>query len=263
MSETASSAAPLTLAMDGAVAVITLNRPSSLNAIDLSMAQALRAAVSDVAGDSSVHALLLRGEGRSFCGGGDVKAMQSHAHELPSFVGQIIDAFHDAVLALVRLPVPVVVAVQGAAAGGGFSLAMAADLVVAAQSSRFVVAYPQLGTSTDGGLSWQLQQRLGPARALALMALQGPITAEAAIALNLVHEVVKDDALPFEALRLARSLAAPPPQAMRELKALVYSPLIDSLAQHLAREKAAFQRCAATADFAVRVAAFARRSAPA
>jgi 2-(1,2-epoxy-1,2-dihydrophenyl)acetyl-CoA isomerase len=263
MSGTASSAAPLTLTTDGAVAVITLSRPSSLNAIDLSMAQALRTAIGDVAKDSSVHALLLRGEGRSFCSGGDVKAMQAHAHELPAFVGQIIDAFHDAVLALVRLPMPVVVAVQGAAAGGGFSLAMAADLVVAAQSSRFVVAYPQLGTSTDGGLSWQLQRRLGPARALALLTLQGPITADAAMALQLVHEVVKDDALPLEAVRLAHSLAAVPPQAAVELKALVYAPSIDSLAQHLAREKAAFQRCAATPDFAARVAAFARRSAPA
>jgi 2-(1,2-epoxy-1,2-dihydrophenyl)acetyl-CoA isomerase len=178
-------------------------------------------------------------------------------------VGQIIDAFHDAVLALVRLPVPVVVAVQGAAAGGGFSLAMAADLVVAAQSSRFVVAYPQLGTSTDGGLSWQLQQRLGPARALALLALPGPITAAAALALQLVHQVVDDDALQREALRLAHGLAEVPPQAMRELKALVYAPSIDRLAQQLAREKAAFQRCAATADFAARVAAFARRGAPA
>ena len=263
MSGTASSASPLTLTTDGAVAVITLNRPSSLNAIDLPMAQALRTAIGNVAEDSSVHALLLRGEGRSFCGGGDVKAMQAHSDELPAFVGQIIDAFHDAVLALVRLPMPVVVAVQGAAAGGGFSLAMAADLVVAAQSSRFVVAYPQLGTSTDGGLSWQLQRRLGPARALALLTLQGPITAEAALALQLVHQVVQDDVLPLEALRLAHKLAAVPPQAARELKALVYAPSIDSLAQHLAREKAAFQRCAATPDFAARVAAFAGRSAPA
>jgi 2-(1,2-epoxy-1,2-dihydrophenyl)acetyl-CoA isomerase len=83
------------------------------------------------------------------------------------------------------------------------------------------------------------------------------------MARQLVHEVVKDDELQVQALHLARTLAAVPPQAMRELKALVYSPSVDSLAQHLAREKAAFQRCAATPDFAVRVAAFARRSGPA
>ena len=261
MSEMASPASPLTLTMDDTVAIITLNRPASLNAIDLSMAQALREALGDIAEDSSVRALLLRGEGRSFCGGGDVKAMHSRADDLPAFVGRIIDAFHDAVLALVRLPVPVVAAVQGAAAGGGFSLAMTADLVVAARSSRFVVAYPQLGTSTDGGLSWQLQQRLGPARALALLSLPGPITAEAAMALQLVHQVVDDDELQPEARRLARTLAAVPPQAMRELKAWGYSASIDSLARQLAREKAAFQRCAATPEFAVRVAAFAQRSA--
>jgi 2-(1,2-epoxy-1,2-dihydrophenyl)acetyl-CoA isomerase len=98
---------------------------------------------------------------------------------------------------------------------------------------------------------------------LALLTLHGPVSADAALALQLVHQVVEDDALALEALRLAHQLAAVPPQAARELKALVYAPSIDSLAQHLAREKAAFQRCAATPDFAARVAAFAGRSAPA
>lgn len=252
---------PLTLQVDDGVAVITLDRPSSFNAIDLGMAQAFASMVDAVAGDARVRAVLLRGAGRSFCAGGDVIAMHAHAHDLPGFVGQVIDAFHVAVLAMARLPVPVLAAVQGAAAGGGFSLAMAADVVLAARSARFVVAYPQLGTSTDGGLSWQLQQRLGASRALAVLTLQGPLSAQAAADLQLVHEVVDDEALQPEALRRVQAWAALPPQALRELKGLVRAPSIDSLAQQLAREKAAFLRCAATPDFAERVAAFAARSA--
>ncbi len=258
-SQSAADAPSLTLQVDDSVAVITLDRPSSFNAIDLGMAQALRAAVLAVANDTTVRAVLLQGTGRSFCVGGDVKAMHAHARKLPAFIEQVISPFHDAVLALARLPVPVLAAVQGAAAGGGFSLAMAADLVLAARSARFVVAYPQLGTSTDGGLSWQLQRRLGASRALALLTLQGPMTAQAALDLQLVHAVVDDGLLQSEARQLAHAWARLAPQALRELKGLVRAPDVDSLARQLALEKAAFLRCAATTDFAARVAAFAAR----
>ncbi len=258
-----SSAPPLGLSFEGRVAVITLDRPASFNAIDLPMAQAMAAAVNVIGADASLRAVLLRGAGRSFCGGGDVKAMQAHADDLPAFIGPVIDAFHEAVLGLARLPLPVVAAVQGAAAGGGFSLAMAADIVVAARSARFVVAYPQLGTSTDGGLSWQLQRRLGPARALALLTLDGTLGAEAALAEQLVHQLADDDALQTDALRLALTLAGLPVQAVRELKRLVYASSVDELERQLASEKAAFLRCAAEPDFAARVASFGRRCAPA
>lgn len=253
-------APPLMLQVDDGIAVITLDRASSFNAIDLCMADALRAATLAVADDPAVRAVLLRGAGRSFCAGGDVKAMQAHSTDLPAFIEQVISLFHEAVLALARLPVPVVAAVQGAAAGGGFSLAMAADLVVAARSARFVVAYPQLGTSTDGGLSWQLQRRLGASRALALLTLQGLLTAQAALDLQLVHAVVDEELLQSHARQVAQAWADLPPQALRELKGLVHAPDVDGLARQLAREKAAFLRCAATSDFAARVAAFAGRS---
>jgi 2-(1,2-epoxy-1,2-dihydrophenyl)acetyl-CoA isomerase len=187
--------------------------------------------------------------------------MQAHAHALPAFVADMIEAFHETVLALAQLPQPVVAAVQGSAAGGGFSLALAADFVLAARSAKFVVAYPQLGTSTDGGLSWQLQRRWGPARALAFLALQGPLPADQALAQQLVHRVVDDEALQLQALGLAQQLAALPQQAVRELKALVYAPTMEAFESHLALEKQAFMRCAATAEFATRVAAFAARSA--
>lgn len=246
--------------MDGAVATITLDRPASFNAIDLTLVLALRSALQQVAAQPGLRVLLLQGAGRSFCGGGDILAMQAHKHDLPGFVGQVIDGFHDCMLLLARLPLPVLAAVQGAAAGGGFSLALAADLAMAARSARFVVAYPQLGTSTDGGLSFRLQQRLGPSRALQVLTLQGPIAAEQALAMGLVNAVVDDAELSAEVQRWADQLAALPPQAVQELKRLTTAPSIDALQDQLSREKAAFLRCAATPDFAARVQAFAERS---
>lgn len=248
------------LQVDGALATLTLDRPASFNAIDLPLVQAMRGALQDVAANPALRVLLLQGAGRSFCGGGDIMAMQAHQDDLPGFVGQVIDAFHDCMLLLARLPLPVVAAVQGAAAGGGFSLALAADLAVAARSARFVVAYPQLGTSTDGGLSFRLQQRLGPSRALEVLTVNGTLSADQALALGLVNAVVDDAELAAHALRWAQQLAALPPQAVQELKGLTTAPSLAALQDQLLREKAAFLRCAATPDFAARVKAFAQRA---
>jgi 2-(1,2-epoxy-1,2-dihydrophenyl)acetyl-CoA isomerase len=251
----------VSLDLDGAVAIATLNRPQLFNALDLDMARELGNMARTAAARPDLRVLVLRGAGKAFCGGGDIHAMQRHADDLPRFIAQMIDAFHDFILAMARLPLPVVAAVHGAAAGGGFSIALTADVVLAARSARFVVAYPQLGTSTDGGLSFRLQQRLGPARALAVLTLSGPLSAHAAQDLGLVHAVVDDNALQAEAMHTARQLAALPAAAVRELRGLVQAPSLDALQAHLAREREAFLRCAATAEFAQRVAAFAERGA--
>lgn len=256
-----SASAPLDLEFDGSIAVATLNRPQVFNALDLDLARALGRIVRTVGDHPHARVLLLRGAGKAFCGGGDVHAMQRHAGDLPRFIAEMIDAFHDFILAMARQQLPVVAAVQGAAAGGGFSLALAADVIVAARSARFVVAYPQLGTSTDGGLSFRLQQRLGPGRALALLALSGPLPASMAQSLGLLHAVVDDDALQAEAMQTARQLAALPPTAVSELRRLVQAPSYEALQDHLTREREAFLRCAASAEFAQRVAAFAGRAA--
>lgn len=252
--------ATVTLAVDGPVAVATLNRPAAYNAIDLPLLAGLQQALADVDAQPGLCALVLCGAGRSFCSGGDIGAMQHHADDLPGFVGRVIDGFHAAILAMARLRVPVIAAVHGAAAGGGFSLALSADLTLAARTARFVIAYPQLGTSTDGGLSFRLQQRLDPARALALLTRAAPLSADEALALNLVHEVADDADLMPRALQRAHDLAALPPQAVHELKRLVQAPSLDALQAQLQREREAFVRCAATDDFAQRVAAFANRS---
>lgn len=254
---------PVRVELAHGVATVTLNRPAALNALDYPCALSLREAidrVADMADAGDARAAVLRGAGRSFCGGGDVAAMHTHRDNLPGFIARMIDAFHASVMALNRLRLPVVASVHGAVAGGGVSLALACDLVLAARDTRFVVAYPQLGAPADGGLSFRLTQRLGAARALEVLLLHSSIDAQFAHSHGLVNAVIDADTAHDEANRWARQLAAVPPQSAAELKQLVAQQSHDALQTHLARERAAFLRCAATPDFAQRVAAFMHRS---
>lgn len=243
----------------GAVVTLTLNRPKLLNALDSEMANVLRNAIESVKNTATARLLVLRGEGRSFCAGGDIAAMHAHCSDLPAFIEKTIKPFHDCVLGLQRLPMPVIACVQGAIAGGGFSLAMACDFVVAARSARFVVAYSKLGAPADGGLSFFLTQRLGSSRGLEALTTGGQFTAEQALQLGLVNRLVDDEHLQRETDRWAGELLALAPQALRELKGLVAAQSALMLEAQLGREKAAFLRCAATPDFAARIAAFAQR----
>lgn len=243
----------------GEVVTLTLNRPDRLNALDHEMAGVLLSAIEDIARTPSARVLVLRGEGKSFCAGGDIAAMQAHRNELPAFIEKTITPFHACILGLQRLPMPVVACAHGALAGGGFSLAMACDFVVATRSARFVVAYPKLGAPADGGLSFFLVQRLGAARGLEALTTKGQFDAETALRLGLVNRVVDDDRLAQETNQWVAEMLALPPQSLRELKTLVAVQSSTALQAHLQREKEAFLRCAATPDFAARVAAFAQK----
>jgi len=243
----------------GAVVTLTLNRPDRLNALDSEMAHTLRVAIEAVRGNVSARVVVLRGAGRSFCAGGDVAAMHAHRDDLRTFIEETIDPFHASVLGLQRLPMPVIACVHGALAGGGFSLAMACDFVVATRSARFVVAYPKLGAPADGGLSFFMVRRLGAARGLEALTTGGQFTAEQAFQLGLVNRLAEDDRLPQATEHWVAEMLALPPQALAELKGLVAAQSADSLEAQLDREKAAFLRCAATPDFAMRIAAYAEK----
>jgi 2-(1,2-epoxy-1,2-dihydrophenyl)acetyl-CoA isomerase len=247
------------MVQQGAVATLTLNRPDRLNALDHEMAGELLTAIEALGQSSCARVLVLRGEGKSFCAGGDVAAMHAHRDDLPVFIEKTINPFHACILGLQRLPMPVLACVHGALAGGGFSLAMACDLVVTARSARFVVAYPRLGAPADGGLSFFLVQRLGAARGLEALTTRGQFTAEQALQLGLVNRVVDDDRLQQETDQWVSDMLALPEQSLRELKTLAAAQSDAALEAHLQREKAAFLRCAATPDFAARVAAFAQK----
>jgi 2-(1,2-epoxy-1,2-dihydrophenyl)acetyl-CoA isomerase len=252
-----SDQAPVLLDIDAeGIATLTLNRPQQFNTIDVASMEGLAKLLQELESDASIRAVILRGAGKTFSGGGDIRSLYSRIDDLPRFLGTIIDSFHAAIIALRRLPVPVIASVHNSAAGGGFSLALACDFVVATESARFVIAYPKLATSTDGGLSFFLTQRLGTARALDLLLLRDEIGAAEAHALGLVNRLAADAGLEAETLAVAGRLAALPPQSVIEIKRLVSGLGDAALHAQLAAERAAFIRNGAKPEMADRLRAF-------
>jgi len=243
------------------IAVLTLRREQGPNVIDAAFCERLLRCCEALSEADSLHAVLLRAEGATFCVGADIGEMQARLDDLPDHLATLIDAAHAAVLALSRLPVPVIACVQGVAAGGGLSLALACDGVLASRSARFVVAYPQLGTTADTGLTHSLAVRLGAHRALELYLMQDALDAAHAQRLGLVSEVAEDGALDAAGIAAARRLVALPRAAVVGAKALFMTDASRALEDRLRLEKESFLRCAATQEFRSRVRAWRRRHA--
>lgn len=240
------------------VAEIALNRPDASNAIDLQTARALHAAVDRAAADDDARAVLLRGEGRRFCAGGDLAAIAA-APDRPAFLTTLAGAAHDAVRAFDALPKPVVAAVQGAAAGIGFSLALGADLVIAGESARFVTAYTTVGLTPDGGLSWLLPRVAGQRRAAELILTSRPVGAQEAQATGIVSDVTADDEILSAARAAAAGLAQRPAHALGAARRLVRSSWGSTLEEHLDTEAATIARSSAEEETAALITGFLKR----
>lgn len=245
---------------DDGTAVLTMDAGGRPVCVDIGMCEALLKALSIVSRDHGDRVVLLRASGPVFSAGGDLFAIEQFLDNPDHLLAQLIDRFHEVVLGLRAWPMPVVAQVHGSAAGAGFSLVMACDFVVAGKTSRLVAGYPKIGTSSDGGLTFQLARRLGPAQAMNLFLREEIIGSERAHALGLVQVLAEDAELGSEAMALAKSLAARPVQAVKEIKALIRSATDSDLAAHLAREKDAFLRCARTPDFRRLVGEFTKRT---
>lgn len=239
------------------VATLTLNRPDRLNVINSEMTTSLRDAIASLT-TRDLRAVVLRAEGRAFCAGGDIAAMAESAADLPSFVDSLVGSFHECILALRALPCPVIASVQGAAAGGGFSLAMACDFIVAERSASFVVAYPKLATSSDGGLSFFLARRVGAARALSILLLSDRMSAEEAHVAGLIDVLADEGRLHEATLSLVHRLVSLPTTAVHSMRGLLTKPEEARLREQLAREKESFVRCAGESEFHARVMSFVR-----
>lgn len=251
---------PLLLSREGAVAILRFNRPQALNAIDVSMAQAFLAAVRGLAADPGVRALLLCGEGKGFMAGGDLAVLSADPQ---GGAAALIGPLHEALQLLATLDLPVIAQVHGVAAGAGLSLMLQADFVLAAKGTRFNLAYVNIGASCDVGASWALPRWVGLRRALEIALLGDMLDADAAERMGLINRVVEADALPAEAMALAQRLAAGPTRALGQLRRLLRGSVERDLPAQLAAEEAAFQACAATADFREGVDAFFARRKPA
>lgn len=238
---------------EGAVAHIRFNRPEALNAIDRSMAGGFLRACQAIAADPAVRVLCLAGEGRAFMAGGDLVEMRSDPIGSSQ---ELIAGMHAGIRLLAGLQAPVVAQVHGAVAGGGLGLMLACDLVVAAEGTRFSVAYPLIGASCDCSTSWGLPRAIGLRKATELALLGDTIDAGEALRLGLVNRSVPQERLAAETDAIVQRLAAGPTQALARLKKLLRSSLDHDLDTHLDAEAAGFTACAATADFREGVGAF-------
>ncbi|MCP3734293.1 enoyl-CoA hydratase-related protein [Sphingomonas sp. RP10(2022)] len=248
------------LAVRDGVAELTLDRPAALNALTLDMAAELEDAVARVSTDLAVRAVLLTGAGRAFCSGADLRG---DAGGGATDVGESLERFFNPLLeTLFAMPKPLVVAVNGPAAGAGFSLALAGDVILAGRSACFIQAFTKVGLVPDLGSTWLLPRQIGRGRAMALMMLGDRLSAERALDWGMIYGVEEDDALPAAARALAARLAAGPTRAYAMLRRAVRDGLEGGLADALARERADQREAGFTQDFAEGARAFLDRRAP-
>jgi len=244
------------------VATITLNRPDAYNALNLALARELFAAVLAVDEDPAVRAVVITGAGKAFCGGGDVKDFADNLARIGLLIKELTTYVHGAVSRLVRTPKPVITAINGVAAGGGLSLALAGDLVLAAESARLTMAYSKIAATPDGSSTYWLPRLVGLRRATELFYTNRVLTAKEALDWGLVTRVVPDAELAEATGRLAAELAQGPTLALGQGKLLFHVSTTESLETQMELESQSIARSGHTEDFAEGVRAFAAKRPP-
>jgi 2-(1,2-epoxy-1,2-dihydrophenyl)acetyl-CoA isomerase len=261
------AASPVTYALENGVASIVLNRPAVLNALDEGLAVALGAAVAAAEHDPAVRCVVLSGAGDAFMAGGDIQWMSGllesgEAAQRARRLEDFIAAAHQPILALRRMPKPVIASVHGAVAGYGLSLMLAADLAVAATGTKFTTAYSLIGTSPDGGATYHLTALVGPKKALHLFLTGERFTAEQAAEYGLVSAVVAAEERGPHVASIAAQLAAGPTAVYGRTKRLVNRAAGDGLAAQMQAELESFRDSALAPDFAEGVRAFLEKRKP-
>jgi 2-(1,2-epoxy-1,2-dihydrophenyl)acetyl-CoA isomerase len=254
---------PVLLDVHHSIARLTLNRPEASNAIDLALATALGEATAEIAATEGVRVVLLSGAGKRFCAGGDVRSFADSADALGDELAAVLAELHPAVELLAALDAPVVAAVQGSAAGAGLALVAGADLVVAAASTKFVMAYTGLGLVPDGGSTWYLPRVIGLRRALDLALTNRVLSADEACDWGLVTRVVPDADLSDTVEALVATLAAGAARALGSAKQLMRASLATTLEAQLAHEATRMTLAGGSADGREGVAAFVEKRPPA
>src|SRR4051795_7661049 len=257
-------AATITVRREGAATTIVLDRPEALNAWNRRLGEELLAALREAAGDDAVRAVRLTGAGRAFSAGADLRDVSSADHERtadghPDVGRLLVERYHPIITLVREMPKPVLAAVNGPAAGIGASLALACDLVLAAESAYLVLAFANIGLVPDGGSSLLVPSRVGFARAAEMAMLGERVAAPQALAWGLVNRVVPDDGFTAASDALLARLAAGPTRADAGIKRRLNAWLYARMPEQLRLEAAIQGETAASGDFAEGVAAFLER----
>ncbi|MCP8351108.1 2-(1,2-epoxy-1,2-dihydrophenyl)acetyl-CoA isomerase [Pseudomonas sp. FBF18] len=249
--------------IDDGVAFLRLNRPEQLNSFNAQMHAEVKEALKQVRANAQVRVLLLTGEGRGFCAGQDLSDRNvAPGAQMPD-LGESIEKFYNPLIRALRdLPLPVICAVNGVAAGAGANIPLACDLVLAARSASFIQAFCKLGLVPDSGGTWFLPRLVGVARAKALALLGNKLSAEQAEQWGLIYRCVDDEALRDEALGLARQLATQPTSGLALIKRGLNASLGNSLDQQLDLERDLQRLAGRSEDYREGVAAFMAKRAP-
>ncbi|GAB2466053.1 enoyl-CoA hydratase-related protein [Comamonas humi] len=244
---------PLLTSRQGGIVTWQFNRPDALNALDVPLAQALLAAAREAAADRGVRAVVMKGAGKAFMAGGDLATLQANPVQ---GAADLLCALNEVAALLAQLDAPVIAQVHGVAAGGGMSLMLLADFVLAAEGTRFNLAYINIGTSCDVGASWSLPRLVGLRHALEIAMLGNTLEADEAQRLGLINRAVPAAELEVAVRQLAERLASGPTTALGHMRRLMRASFDRDLASQLAAEASAFNACAHTADLPEGIAAF-------
>jgi 2-(1,2-epoxy-1,2-dihydrophenyl)acetyl-CoA isomerase len=252
----------VTLKKDEEIAILTLNRPEAFNAFNLEMVEGLAGHLITLAADQKIRCLVITGAGKAFCAGGDLKWMLGFAGGTPAAVHELAARFHQAILEIRRMSKPVFAAINGIAAGGGFSLALACDFRIMAESAALRQAYTSSGLCIDGGGSFSLPRLVGTARAMEIMAFDEPISSEQALAWGLVTKVVKEGDALEEAVRIAKELAKKSIHSFGWSKRLITDSFNTSFETQIENERRGIRSCAAHPEGKEGLRAFAEKRKP-
>jgi len=244
------------------VATLTLNRPDAYNALDLTLGRELFQASIELDEDAGVRCVVITGSGKAFCAGGDVKSFVDNLGRIGAHIKELTTYLHGAISRLCRSDKPVIMAVNGVAAGGGFSLALSGDLVVAAESAKFSMAYSRIAATPDGSSSYFLPRLVGIRRSLELYLTNRPLTAREALEWGMITRVVPDAELAASVGTLARELAQGPSKAFGAAKRLFHQSTWESLETQMELEAQAIAASGRTEDFRAGVTAFADKKPP-
>ena len=253
---------PVRMVKDNAVARIFLNRPQAFNAFDLEMMERFSAGLISLAADDSVRGVIISGEGKAFCAGGDLKWASGFPRGAAAAFHELAGRFHQAILEIRRMRKPVIAAINGTTAGGGFSLALACDFRVMAWSAVLQQAYTSNGLCIDGGGTFTLPRLVGLARAMEIAAFDRPISSDQALAWGLVTKVVEDGGVLEEGIKMARELAKGSVHSFGLSKQLMTDSFHTAFETQLERERAGLESCGAHPDGKEGLRAFAEKRRP-